>query len=151
MFCSLHHTVYMYGSNHWHERDSKRFVSDGFSSVIAPDRHSAAAKRADSSSVLGSPTLSQRNNFKLSNSPCPLGRSPGRGRYNLLARAINNKPQCSNVRSSPQWRRSAARVELTRDIMIRTTTRTYQFHTDTSPVAVNTSSLGDSDNFGGLN
>ena len=48
----------------------------------------------------------------LSNAPCPLGRARGRGRYILLARAINNKPfQCSNGRNSPQWRRSGARVE----------------------------------------
>ena len=48
----------------------------------------------------------------LSNSPCPLGRARGRGRYILLARAINNKPfQCSNGRDSPQRRRTAARAE----------------------------------------
>ena len=46
----------------------------------------------------------------LSNSPCPLGRARGRGRYNLLARAINNKPfQCSDGRISPQRRCAAAR------------------------------------------
>ena len=51
----------------------------------------------------------QRNS--LSNSPCPLGRARGRGRYNLLARAINNKPfQCSDGRNSLQRRRTAARV-----------------------------------------
>ena len=50
----------------------------------------------------------------LSNSPCPLGRARGRGRYNLLARAINNKPfQCNlnDGRNSSQRRHSAARVE----------------------------------------
>ena len=48
----------------------------------------------------------------LSNSPCPLVRARGRGRYILLARAINNKPfQCSDGCDSPQRRRTAARVE----------------------------------------
>ena len=48
----------------------------------------------------------------LSNSPCPLGSARGRCRYNLLARAMNNKPfQCSDERNSSQRRRSAARVE----------------------------------------
>ena len=36
----------------------------------------------------------------------------GRGRYNLLEQAINNKPfQCSDGRDSPLLRRTAARVE----------------------------------------
>ena len=66
---------------------------------------------ASSGSRLGSVTVTVPRN-SLSNSPCPLGRARGRGRYNLLARAINNKPfQGSNGRISPQWRRSAARVE----------------------------------------
>ena len=48
----------------------------------------------------------------LSNSPCPLGRARGRGRYILLARAIKNKPfQCSDGCDSQQRRRTAARVE----------------------------------------
>ena len=50
----------------------------------------------------------------MSNSPCPLGRAQGRGRYILLARAIHNKPfQCSNGRDSEcqQRHRTAARVE----------------------------------------
>ena len=50
--------------------------------------------------------------YSLSNSPCPLGRAQGRSRYNLLARAIKNKPfQCSDGCDSPQWRCTAARVE----------------------------------------
>ena len=61
-------------------------------------------------SVPSSVLLDTRNS--LSNSPCPLGSARGRGRYNLLARAINNKPfQCSDRRKSPQRRCSAARVE----------------------------------------
>ena len=34
----------------------------------------------------------QKQRNSLSNSPCPLGRARGRGRYILLARAIKNKP-----------------------------------------------------------
>ena len=55
----------------------------------------------------------------LSNSPCPLGRARGRGRYNLLARAINNKPfQCSNGRDSPQRRRTAGFVQILRSLTL---------------------------------
>ena len=44
----------------------------------------------------------------LSNSPCRLGRAPGRPIYS----ARTNKPfQCSDGRDSPQRRRAAARVE----------------------------------------
>ena len=37
-------------------------------------------------------TVLSHGGNSLSNFPCPLGRARGRGRYNLLARAINNKP-----------------------------------------------------------
>ena len=67
------------------------------------------ASQVDSRRTLGQ-WLASRNS--LSDSPCPLGRARGCGRYNLLARAIKNKPfQYSDGRTSSQRRRSAARVE----------------------------------------
>ena len=74
--------------------------------IQTPLQAELKVRNSNSSAV----SLLRRNS--LSNSPCPLGRARGRGRYNLLARAIKNKPfQCSNGRDSPQRRRTAARVE----------------------------------------
>ena len=48
MFCSLHLTMSINGSNH----EQRINVSYCMDSAIAPDRHSASAERVDSSSVL---------------------------------------------------------------------------------------------------
>ena len=49
MFYSLHLAVYIYGSNHEQRQKNASYRMD---SAIAPERHSAAAERVDSSSVL---------------------------------------------------------------------------------------------------
>ena len=58
---------------------------------------------------------------------CPLGRARGSDRYNLLARAIDNKPfQCSDGFNPPQRQHSAARVEQGDLLFIARASRLYQ-------------------------